>query len=844
MSAAMPSDIAEGVVRPAVACDPTLIPAALRERPQWVCWEYIYREGKQTKCPMNARRGGKADSTNPATWASFDEAVAAWKANAYAGIGYVFGADDRFCGIDLDDCVETSGTLSPEALKIIRDMNSYTEYSPSGTGVKIFVRSTKNTDRCSTSSLPGMSKIEIFDEERYFTVTGRHLPGTPTEVQERQEQVDALCQLAFPPEASPKRNAAPPGAVAGDDQAIIDKIRRSAQAGKFDKLFAGDTSEYDNDASRADLALCSILAFWCGRNPAWMDRIFRTSGLYRAKWERTDYRERTLHKAIVSCGDVYDTSPRHQVGGALIAPFVGGSLPSRAIVLGTDEHRVVNEVVEALVSDSELYQRGNKICRIVIEEAATEDGDVARSAGASRIALVAPAYLRERITQHAALKRRGEKGIEPAHPPIWLVPEIMARESWPGLRNLVSVSGTPVLRPDGSVWSTSGFDEQTGVAFIPSCEYPPLPCSPGLDDARAAAESLLEVIHDFRFVSAAHKSAWMAAAVTPLVRSAFSGPVPLFLFDANVRGAGKTMLVQCVGELTQGRTLPVCGYTQCPEELRKKVTSIAIAGDPVVLFDNIDGPFGNGTLDRLLTSTRWTDRLLAKNEMVDLPIRTVWYATGNNIELAADTVRRVVHCRLDVLEQRPEERTGFKHPHLIKWVREQRARLVVGGLTIVAAYCRAGRPPQSLTPMGSFEGWSDLVRCALVWTGMPDPCETRESLAAISDTGEQTTDQLLQALEMFDPHDDGIVVADLVTRCWGSGGVMPNDAASIAVRAALENFKGVLPGKVPSPRVVAFKFRGVRRRCIDGVMLDTDPEEKRSAGAVWRVHQVRKVPPL
>lgn len=821
------------------------VPDSLRGNPRWVLWRYELVKNNWQKVPLNARAGTRADSTHPATWSSFDDALSGLTRFPNCdGAGIVFEQPGLVMGIDLDDCVDTSGRLTPEALRIVRDLDSYTEYSPSGTGVKVFVRATKHTDRCSTSSLSGMSKIEIFDDERYFTVTGHHLPGTPMEVQDRQEQVDALCQLAFPPEANLKHNPAPPGTVIGDDQWVIDKIRGTSQAAKFNKLFAGDTSDYDNDASRADLALCSILAFWCGRNPVWMDRIFRASGLYRGKWDRTDYRERTLNKAISGCTEVLDSSPRNQLGDVLIAPLAGESPPVRAIMLGTDEYRVVNEVIGALVADPELYQRGNKICRIIVEGAATEDGAIARAAGASRISLVAPAYLRERITEFADLTRRGEKGIEPAHPPPWLVPAVMAREAWPGLRNLICVSGTPVLRPDGSVWETPGFDEHTGVAFIPSCEYPPLPGAPDIDDARAAADSLMEVICDFRFVSEAHRAAWFAAAVTPLVRSAFSGPAPLFLFDANVRGAGKTLLVQCVGELTQGRTLPVCGYTQCPEELRKKITSIAIAGDSVVLFDNIDGPFGNGTLDRLLTSTRWTDRVLARNEMVDLPIRTVWYATGNNIELAADTVRRVVHCRLDVLEQRPEDRTGFRHPHLIKWVREQRARLVVCGLIVIAAYCRAGRPSQGLTPMGSFEGWSDLVRSGLVWAGLPDPCGTRDSLAAIADTGEQTTGQLLQALKLFDPHNDGILVADLIARCWGPSGNLPSEPVSVAVRAAVENFRGVQPGKAPSPRVVGTKFKSVRRRCIDGMMLDTDPDEKRAAGAVWRVKHVGGMPPV
>ena len=159
----------------------TTIPQALRDLAQWVTWRYEC-EGKPvskdtsgaTKIPYNARTGHKASSTNANTWASFDVAVKAAKQRGHSGVGYVFSADDPFTGIDLDDCI-VDGELAPWAAEIIDTMASYTEISPSGCGVKMWVE----------GKIPSAVKtpnIEMYSQARYFTVTGVQLDGTPSEI--------------------------------------------------------------------------------------------------------------------------------------------------------------------------------------------------------------------------------------------------------------------------------------------------------------------------------------------------------------------------------------------------------------------------------------------------------------------------------------------------------------------------------------------------------------------------------------------------------------------------------------------------------------------------------------
>ena len=129
----------------------------------------------------------------------------------------------------------------------------------------------------------------------------------------------------------------------------------------------------------------------------------------------------------------------------------------------------------------------------------------------------------------------------------------------------------------------------------------------------------------------------------------------------------------------------------------------------MVLIDNIIGEFGSASLDAALTGTVWKDRVLGRSEIVELPLITTWGATGNNVVLRADTSRRVCHIRLESELENPEERLDFRHPNLLQWVQEQRSRLLAAALTILSAYCRAGRPAQNLKAWGSYEGWSSLV---------------------------------------------------------------------------------------------------------------------------------------
>ena len=286
------------------------IPDSLLATPQWVCWRYIARDGKTTKAPVNPHDGGFADSTSRATWGTFEQALEASRNDrSLAGIGFVFTADDPYCGVDLDDSVdESTGQLKPWAQQIVDRLDSYTEISPSGSGLKVFIKANKPGSRCRKSYEDG--EVEIYDRDRFFTVTGNRVPSIPSEVNVRQESLDAVYSQVFVnDESAPvsrSNNSLPiPGndvAIALSDDAIVELACNKARTGdKFQTLWNGHWNDHFNSASEADASVIFSLAYYT-KDAVQLDRIFRQSKLMRTKWDEVHgsetYGNRTISLAL------------------------------------------------------------------------------------------------------------------------------------------------------------------------------------------------------------------------------------------------------------------------------------------------------------------------------------------------------------------------------------------------------------------------------------------------------------------------------------------------------------------------------------------------------------------
>jgi len=261
------------------------------------------RDGKPTKVPYCATDPTRrARSTDPSTWTTFDEATAA--SSRADGIGFAFSPEDPFVGIDLDDCIDEHGEIEPWAAEIVERLDSYAERSPSGRGLHVIVAAKL------TGSRRRSGDFEVYDRGRYFTVTGQRI-GERETVEGRQDQLDALLAEVFPPEPpAPSVNGSAPRVEAlPDDRDLLDRAFAAKNGAKVEALYRGEVNGYGSP-SEADLALCGLLAFWAGPDPARIDRLFRSSGLVREKWDSprgdSTYGAQTVEKALSGRTEFYE----------------------------------------------------------------------------------------------------------------------------------------------------------------------------------------------------------------------------------------------------------------------------------------------------------------------------------------------------------------------------------------------------------------------------------------------------------------------------------------------------------------------------------------------------------
>jgi hypothetical protein len=510
------------------------------------------------------------------------------------------------------------------------------------------------------------------------------------------------------------------------------------------------------------------------------------------------------------------------------------------VVLGTDEYRVSDEAEAILAANaSNLYQRGNQLVQVLQYTPGPNPEReskqcVRRSDGAPIVRTIPSPILRNELSRYVQFVKPDKEGeLHPASVPGYAVATIHARGEWRAFSYLEGAVSHPVLLRDGTILATPDYDAGSGLLlWLPEGLEISVPEKPSRRDVHWAEFQLLDVVSDFPFKTDADRSAWLAALLTPLGRRAYDGAVPLFLFNGNVAGVGKGLLVNVISLIVTGRDASMMGYTNNREELRKAITTLALEGDEMVLLDNVTGPLGNDVLDRALTATHWKDRILGGNNQYDGPLNATWYATANNAYIVGDTSRRVLPIRLVSPEEHPEERAGFKYPDLRAHVRARRGELLSHALTILRAYCLAGRPkPKPLTSWGSFEGWTDLVRAAVVWLRMPDPVDTREDLRQGGCPEEVALAALYAGIEALDPMGQGLTVASIVENAARRMG-------NPIVKALLEALPILCPnadkpGTLPSPKSLGMKLHHLCDRVVDGKVLQRLSDTR--SGARWRV---------
>jgi putative DNA primase/helicase len=293
------------------------IPESLKALTQWVCWRAVKnpKRSKPDKPPIDIHTGGGARSNDPKTWATWDEALAYLSEyDEVKGVGFETNATDPYTFIDLDDCRDpATGKVGDWAETALKTFDSYSEVSPSGTGIRIVIEAKLDSNHANRRA-----KIEVYSHSQYLTMTGILVNGTK-QIAKRQSELEEFYATVFgrapqdeplPPLPSTDKDPKLAKVREIPDDDLVARAAAAANGAKFVKLWGGEVTDYHGDHSAADAALASILTYWTRADVERIDRLFRRSKLFRAKWDGKrgawTYGQRTISFAIRGATSFYD----------------------------------------------------------------------------------------------------------------------------------------------------------------------------------------------------------------------------------------------------------------------------------------------------------------------------------------------------------------------------------------------------------------------------------------------------------------------------------------------------------------------------------------------------------
>lgn len=353
----------------------------------------------------------------------------------------------------------------------------------------------------------------------------------------------------------------------------------------------------------------------------------------------------------------------------------------------------------------DVYVRHGELVEIS-EATAARTRRIQRRGRQLAVRAVEPSSMRRLLAEHAWVYRMKPDKVAKGAPPTWsehetspavqLCRDVLSATDWAGVSPLFGVSTSPVLRPDGSLVQTPGYDEVTGVYYSPTLDIGTIPERPGEAEVAAAREFIVDdVLGNFPWVDKSDRANYLGLLVTPLLRWYTGALSPLGAITAATAGTGKTLLAGDIPQALYGLTSRP--WVSSDDEIRKSISTILMTSTaPVVLFDNVPEweSVKSAQLAKLLTSEQWDDRLLGGNAAVEAENDRLWLATGNAMSFGGDMPSRTVLVRLDAKMARPDLRPAeeFKIPDMQDWLKTpaNAAEVLRALLILVADWVAAG----------------------------------------------------------------------------------------------------------------------------------------------------------
>lgn len=385
-------------------------------------------------------------------------------------------------------------------------------------------------------------------------------------------------------------------------------------------------------------------------------------------------------------------------------------------IIGEIEQRLIN-------SDENIFQRGTHLCRTTRLPEREELGDgVVAPAGSLLVLHATNGWMQKAVDRNMQFVRFDPRAKKwrPADPPgkhLNVLMDSAGEWSFPVLRG---VSNTPILLPDGELVTDPGYHAPSGL-FLDThgTTFPDLG-----NDVAAAKDMLLAPFAEYQWAPDSPGPSIVLSAILSVLGRNLLRTVPLHAIDAIYPGSGKSFLCQAVGVIALGRGPVSVVLTNNEAENQKRIETAMIASPQLLLLDNCTEEIGGNFLCQLVTEEELTIRLLGAHRETTLINNVLVMANGNGLTFFGDITRRVLHATIDPNRPDPENAQFAFNP--VQLAQTNRPQLVMAALTILREYLRAGCPNKP-EPIGSFEDYS-LVRGALVWAGLADPCTNMERI--------------------------------------------------------------------------------------------------------------------
>ena len=526
----------------------------------------------------------------------------------------------------------------------------------------------------------------------------------------------------------------------------------------------------------------------------------------------------------------------------------------RIVVRPGAEHELTEQGKFLLDREKNWYARGPEIVTTI---RSGEKGSI----------IIAPVAYSVFLSRYSGLARWGKfkwNAQQKAYEFVDIaVPDRVARaifdaKQWLNMRHLRLVVGTPIIRPDGTIFQTPNeYDPVTQCYYAPTIEFPMILVDATHEDARAAMRRLRDLFCDFRYTKADMDAVVISTIMSIVGRSAIEGPVPGSLFNAPQKGTGKSLQMDIASQIAFGHRmqkfhLPMAREDDIhesdrDEEQEKRLAAAAREGARGLFIDNVKNgkSFGGPVIDGYVAAYGDVKvRILGKTETPVYPWFGVFLVSGNNVIVLGDTRRRFLESMLSPDCARPDLRdhAAFKYDLAGGYALEHRAEIIADILTILVAHARAGRPRGKRADVATFTEWQRVIADAMVWAGGPDPSQFFVSRSDDSDPEEIAIMQAMRYLYSKGAHpggsiEGGLTCKEMADELFSKEWINregPKDAILDPCRDAL--LEVVKPGKgkrYPDGRDLGYAFRAWKGRLVEGA--DIWGQEDARGRYAWRI---------